>query len=113
MHCTPKRYNPGDKIFFRILKDNKSFWEMGTIEKRVGNMIYIIKCRQFIHKRHLNQVRKRLTDEADSGSDETVMDVIYDTFDIPTTLAASEMSRSKRKRKATDLFVVNPKRIRY
>ena len=79
---------------------------MGTIEKRVGNMIYIIKGPQFTHKRHLNQLRKRLTDEADRPPEETVMDVIYDFFDIPTPLASSEMRSSKRKRKATDLIVL-------
>ena len=75
-------------------------------------MIYIIKGPKLTHKRHLNQLRKRLTDEADSGPpEETVVDVIYNTFDIPTPLAAPEMCRFKR-RKATDLIVV-PKRIRY
>ena len=69
---------------------------MKTIEKRVGNMIYIIKGPQFTHKRYLNQLRKPQTDKADNGPpEETVMDVIYDTFVIPTPLAASEMHRSK------------------
>ena len=44
--------------------------------------------------------------------EEIVMDVIYDTFDIPTTQAAHEKRHSRRKRKATDLIAVNPKRIR-
>ena len=109
----PKWYNPRDKVFFRIFKDNKSFWEMRTIVKRVGNMIYIIYPR-FTHKRQLNQLRKCLTDEADSGPpEETVVDVIYGTFDIMALLAALEMHPSKRKRKAIDLIVVNSKRIRY
>ena len=51
----PKRYNPGDKVFFRIIKNKKSFGEMETIEKRVENMIYIIKGSQFTYKRHYNQ----------------------------------------------------------
>ena len=52
-------------------------------------MIYIIKCPQFILKRYLQQLRKHLTDEAGSSPiEETVMDVIYKTFDIPTPLAA-------------------------
>ena len=51
------------------------------IEKRVGNTIYIIKGPQFTNKRHLNQLWKHLTDEADSEPpEETVMDVIYVTF---------------------------------
>ena len=43
---------------------------MGTLKKRVGNMIYIIKGPQFTHQRHLNQVRKRLSDDADRGPPE-------------------------------------------
>ena len=93
-------YNPGDKVIFRIFKDNKSFWKMVTIKKRVGNMIHIIKGPQFTHKSHLNQLRKCLTDEADRRPpEETVIDIIHDTFDIPTSLAVPEMCCSKRKRK--------------
>ena len=40
---------------------------MGTIKKRVGNMIYIIKIPQFTHEKHLNQIWKRLSDDANSG----------------------------------------------
>ena len=77
-------------------------------------MIYIIKGPQFTHKRHLHQLRKCLTDEANRKSPEEIfIDVIYDTFDIPTPLADPKMHRSKRKRKGIDLIVVNPKRIRY
>ena len=39
--------------------------------------------------------------------------VLSDTFDIPTPLAGPKMYSSNRKRKATDLIVVNPKYIRY
>ena len=54
--------------------------------------------KQFTHKRHLNQLRKRLTDEVDSKPPkETVMDVIYDTFNIPTPLVAAEILREKGK----------------
>ena len=58
---------------------------MVTIEKRIGNRIYIIKGPQFTHKRLLNRIRKRLSDDVDSDPPEEkeVMDVIYDTFDMP------------------------------
>ena len=109
-----KRYNPGEKVFFRIFKENKSFWEAGTIKRRVGNMIYIVKGPQFMHKRHLNQLKRCISNEVDSSSSEkTVMDVIYDTFNIPTPLVAPKIHPSKRKRKATDLIIVNPKHRRY
>ena len=75
-----KRYNPGEKVFFRNFKDNKSFWVAGKIE-RIDS----------------------------SPSEETVMDVINETFNIPTPLAAPEIRRFKRKRKATNLIIANPK----
>ena len=58
---------------------------MATIEKREWSMIYVIKGPQFAHERRLNQFRKRLSADADSGPPEEkeVMDVIYDTFDMP------------------------------
>ena len=58
---------------------------MGTIEKRVGNIICIFKGPQLTHKRHLNQIRKRLSDHAhsDPPEEKAVMDVIYDTFEMP------------------------------
>ena len=79
---------------------------MGTIEKRVGNMINIIKSLQFTHKRHLDQIRKRLLDDADCGPPEEkeVIDVIYDTFDMPIRQATPEQHRLKRKRKMKDLL---------
>ena len=63
-------------------------------------MITIIKGPEFTPKKHLNQLRKRLTDEAESEPpEETVMDIIYDTFDIPIPLEDPKMRRSKRKKK--------------
>ena len=109
-----KRYVPGEKVYFKMFRDNKTFWELGTIEKRIGNMVYIIKGPQFSHKRHLNQLRKRLSDDIDSGPpEEEVMDVIYDTFSLPTPLAAQPERRSQRKRKMTDWIVINPKKKKY
>ena len=88
---------------------------MGAIEKLVGNMIYIIKGPQFTHKRHLNQIRKHLSHNANSGSPEEkeATDVIYDTFDMPIPQAAPEQRSLKRKNKMTDFIVVNQKRKRY
>ena len=103
-----KRYNPGEKVFFIIFKDNKSFGEADTIEGKVGNKMYIVKGPHYTHKRHLNQLRRRISKEADSGPlEETMMDVIYDTFSIPTPLTAPEICCSKRNKKATDLSTRN------
>ena len=105
---------PDKKVFFRIFKDNKSSWEVGTIEGRVGNMMYIVKGTQFTHKRHLNQIRRNMLNEVGSGpSEEIVMNVIYNTFNIPTPLVAPQVRHSEWKRKAADLVIVNPKHRRY
>ena len=76
-------------------------------------MIYIIKGLQFIPMRHLNQNRKRLLNDADSGPPEEkeVMDAIYNTFDKPIPPTAPEQHNLKRK--MTDFIVINLKRKRY
>ena len=66
-------------------------------------------------KRDNNQIRKPLSDDANSGPPEEkeVIDAIYDTSDMLILQAASEQCRLKRKRKMTDFIVVNPKRKSY
>ena len=94
-----KKYYPGEKVYFKMFKD-RFFCEAGTIGKRIGDVIYIVKEPQFTHKRHLNQIKKRSLNVSDSDPAEDVaMEVIYDTFDIPTALVITEVRRSKRKRK--------------
>ena len=65
---------------------------MDTIKKRVRNMIYLSKGTQFTHQRNLNQIRKRLSGDADSSPPEEkeVINVIYETFDMPIPQAAPE-----------------------
>ena len=96
-----------------MFRDCKSFWEMGSIKKRIGYMIYIIKGSQFTHKGYLNQIRKFLSDKVDSGHPEEkeAKDVIYDTFDIKIPQAAPGQPRLKRKKKMIDFMVVNPKSV--
>ena len=52
-----KRFKIGKNVFFRMFQSNKSYWETGTVDKQIGNMIYIINGPRFTHKRHLNQIQ--------------------------------------------------------
>ena len=52
--------------------------------------------------KNLNELRRRI-------SEETVMDVIYDTFNIPTSLAAPEIRRSKMKKESNGFNNRQPK----
>ena len=98
-----------------MFPDSKYFWEVGTIKKKVGNMINIIKGPQFTHTKHLNQIRKHLSNDTDSGLPEEneESDIMYDTFDMLIPQTAPVQRRLKRKMKMTDFIVVNPKRKRY
>ena len=58
-----KRCNSGDKVFFKAYSNNTSFWELGIIDKRIGNMTYILLGPTATHKRHLNQIRRRRLDD--------------------------------------------------
>ena len=74
-------------------------------------MMYIVNGSQFTNKRHIVQLRRRISIGSDSGSsEETMIDVFSDTFNIPIPLVAPEIRSSKRNGKATDLIIVNPKR---
>ena len=61
-----KCYNPGEKIYFKNYKFGKAKWEEGTIDKRIGKMLYLIKkYPKWVIKRHLNQKKKRYTADVD------------------------------------------------
>ena len=100
-----------------ILNFQESTTILNTHTKKVWKLIvctsYNVEGPHFTHNRHLNQLRRRISYEADSGpSEKTVMVLIYATFNIPTPLLALEICRSNRTEKATDLIIVNPKRRR-
>ena len=81
---TPKHYQTEENPPPPIFRDNKSFWEIGPIEKRIENMIYIIKGPQLTHKRQ-TKLKKPPSEDADIASPEEkeAMDIIYDIFDMP------------------------------
>ena len=54
---TVKYFYPCEKIFFKIYKKNKQYWK-GVIEKRFGRVLYVIKGQRWVHKCHLNQLKK-------------------------------------------------------
>ena len=70
---------------------------MDTIKKRVGNKIYKIKG---------PQIRKRLSDDADSGPPEEkdVLDVINDTFDMSIPQGAPEKTPFKEEKENDGLY---------
>ena len=49
-----KRFNPGEKIYFKKYQNNTSCWERGIIKKRIGDMMYIVEGPKYTHKRHQN-----------------------------------------------------------
>ena len=110
-----KRFNLGDKVYFKHFRNNVSFWELGMITQRISNVTYIIQSPQFEHKRHFNQIRKHTTEDlVDLLQEEVeVIDTVYDTFDIEPPQTMPEPQHSVRKRKFTDPLLVCPKKKRY
>ena len=61
-------------------------------------MLYMVKSKKLIHKRHLNQLR-RFTEEISKDNEEP-MDLLYDLFDIPTPpLSETVVQKRTSKRK--------------
>lgn len=111
----PKRkFRINEKVFFKNYKNNSTSWEPGVIQKRIGNMIYIVKGKKFTHKRHINQLKKRSTEESEETPQvEEELFELYDTFDLQVPQTEQKQRRSGRKRKATKQFIMDPKRKKY
>ena len=106
-----KYFRPGDKVFLKRYKNGKEFWQDGVITQRVGKMLYMVKSKKLIHKRHLNQLR-RFTEEISKDNEEP-MDLLYDLFDIPTPplpKTVVQKRTSKRKRTRVEHLSPDPKR---
>ena len=103
---------PGEKILFQMHKDNKTFWEQGTIKNRIGRMAYMVEGPHATHKKDLNQIRKRTWDESSETppEEEELLDLLYDKFDLEPPQISTEIRRSGRKRKLTDPLKVNPRK---
>ena len=94
-----KYFRSGDKVFLKSYKNGKEFWQDGVITQRVGKMLYMVKSKKLIHKRHLNQLRRRFTEEI-SKDNEKPMEVLYDLFEIlipplPETIVQKRTSKRK------------------
>ena len=110
-----KKYMPGEKIFFQMHKDNKTFWEQGTINNRIGRMVYMVEGPHVTQKKHLNQIRKCISDESSETppEEEEMLDLLYDAFDLEPPQTSTEIRRSGRKRKLTDPLEVNLRKKNY
>ena len=109
-----KKYMPGEKIFFQMHKDNKTFWEPGMIKNRISHMVYMEEGPHATHKKHLNQIRKRTSDESsETAPEEEMLDLLNDAFDPEPPQTSTEIPHSSRKRKLTDPLEVNPKKKNY
>ena len=77
-------------------------------------MVYIVEGPHFTHKKHLNQLRKRASDDSsETPPEQEIMDLLYDTFDLEAPQTSTEQRRSCRKRKLTDPLEVNPRKKSY
>ena len=73
-------------------------------------MIFTVQRKKFIHRRHVNQLQKRITDEPTETPqiEEDDLQDHYDTFDLQMPQVEQE-ARGKRKRKAPPQFIIDPK----
>ena len=83
----------GEKVLFKVYKNNIMFWEVGTVKERVWELVYIIQGLNNIHKHYLNHLRKhRVYDSNVSPPQicEEPIDTIFENFDFdppqPSTL---------------------------
>ena len=106
-----RKFNKYDKVFYKNYKNNTTTWEPVIIKERIGNMIYTVQRKKFIHRRHVNQPQKRKIYEPTETPQikEDDLQDLYDTCD-PQMPQAEQEARVKRKQKAPPQFIIDPKR---
>ena len=109
-----KRFNPGEKNYFKEYQNNTSCSERGIIKKRIDDMVYIVEGPIYTHKRHQNQLQKhRWNDSNDVSQTEEPIDTICDMFHLNHPQPTPEIRWSGIKRKFTDPLMIDPKRKKY
>ena len=79
-----------------MYQTGKRYWEVGTIVKRIGRMIYLVKGPKMALKKLLNQTKSRHTDEEnDTPVDDEPMEVLFDTLDVPILQKAKIQKKTK------------------
>ena len=74
--------------------------------------MYIVEGPKYTHKRHQNQLQKRLLNDSNDvpQTEEEPIDTIFDMFDLDPPQPTPQIRRSGRKRKFTDPLMIYPKR---
>ena len=57
INVSNKTYSPEEKNYFLIYHLGKSTWLEGIVEKRIGNMMYIIRNPRWKVRRHIHEIK--------------------------------------------------------
>lgn len=80
-----------------MYQSNKTYWEVRTVVRRIGKMVYLVKGPEMVHKRHYNQIKSRCSTEENTTLDEVEpMEVLFDTCNGPIHQKAPEIEVQKR-----------------
>ena len=74
-------------------------------------MVDIVEGPKYTHKRHQNQLQKRCLNVPQT--EEEPIDTIFDMFDLDPPQPKPEIHRLGRKRKFTNLLMIDTKRKNY
>ncbi|XP_049301309.1 uncharacterized protein K02A2.6-like [Anopheles funestus] len=82
-----RTWQPGDLIYAKMFRMNSWSWAPGRIVRRVGHVIYeIVTSDQRRHRRHVNQLRRRIadpSDQAEPDQQQLPLHVLLDEWDLP------------------------------
>ena len=92
-------FYPGDKIFFKACKNNITFWEVGIIKQRIGELVYIVQGPKNTHTRHMNQLREYRLNESEKSPQNTCEEPIDVIFTSISTRTKSLRKHDARKEK--------------
>ncbi|CAG9787188.1 unnamed protein product [Diatraea saccharalis] len=111
-----RQFNVGDKVFFKLFKNNSFSWEKGVVSDRSGPLTYYVRFQDKYLKKHVDQLRKlhevddNIVDAAEFSSasehkGQEQSNVVPEAVE-PLGDVNMQRSYSKRNRKPVQRFVV-------
>ena len=88
----PKRkpFKVGDKVYATDYRRTSNRWAAGVVTKTIGNVMYEVKVDQMLWRRHINQLRPRVSSANRDYSNPMNLETILSFHDVPRERSCPE-----------------------
>ena len=89
---TPKQkpFKVGDNVYATDYRRTTNRWAAGVVTKTIGNVMYEVKVDQMLWRRHINQLRPRVSSASRDYSNPMNLETILSFHDVPRERSCPE-----------------------